>query len=176
VPVHKPVDRLRPSGKSTIASALEERLIGQGMSAYRLDGDELRRGLSDDLGFAPADRSENVRRVAHVAALITDGGTLALVNLISPYAADRAKARAIHERAGLAFIEIYVNTPLEVCEQRDPKGMYAGAGAGDLEEFTGVDAPYESPTSPDVEVTPAETPLPAIVDQLMGALAGAGLI
>jgi adenylyl-sulfate kinase len=148
---------LPSSGKSTIAGAVEEQLVSRGRSAYLLDGDNLRHGLNGDLGFSAADRSENVRRAGHVALLLADAGVVALVSLISPYVADRERARAIHRGAGLPFIEVYVNTPLEECERRDPKGLYARARAGALPGFTGVDDPYEAPRSPELELTPERT-------------------
>ena len=148
---------LPSSGKSTIAGAVEEELVSRGRSAYLLDGDNLRHGLNGDLGFSAADRSENVRRAGHVALLLADAGVVALVSLISPYVGDRERARAIHREAGLPFMEVYVNTPLEECERRDPKGLYARARAGALPGFTGVDDPYEAPRSPELELTPERT-------------------
>src|SRR5205823_3797052 len=118
---------LPASGKSTIAAALEERIAREGRSAYLLDGDNLRHGLNRDLGFSPEDRAHNVQRVAHVAQLLADAGTIAIVSLISPYVADRQAARRIHEEAGIDFVEVFVNTPLPECERRDPKGLYARA-------------------------------------------------
>jgi len=143
---------LSGSGKSTIAVALERMLIESGRAAYLLDGDNLRHGLNGDLGFDRASRDENVRRMAHVARLIADAGLVAIAPLISPYIEGRAFARRIHEEAGLPFLEVYVRTPIEECERRDPKGLYAKARAGVLTGFTGVDDPYEEPTVPDVLV------------------------
>jgi adenylyl-sulfate kinase len=143
---------LPASGKSTVAAALEARLLGEGRSAYVLDGDNLRHGLNGDLGFSAVDRAENVRRTAEVAALMADAGVTVLVALVSPYRADRAAARAIHERLEAPFLEVWVSTPLEECERRDPKGLYARARAGELRGFTGVDDPYEPPEAPDLEV------------------------
>lgn len=142
------------AGKTTIATALEARLIDAGRGAYRLDGDNLRQGICDDLGFSRRDRETNVGRVGELARLFADAGTVAIVALVSPYADCREKVRALHERDGLAFVEVYVNTPAEECERRDPKGLYARAQNGDLREMTGVDAPYEPPHAPDVELTP----------------------
>ena len=144
---------LSGSGKSTIAVALEEHLLALGRPCYRLDGDNLRHGLNADLGFAEADRTENVRRVGEVARLFADAGIVALAPVISPYAAGRAAVRAAHERDGLAFVEVYVDTPLDVCESRDPKGLYAKAREGTLTGMTGIDAPYEAPTAPDVHLS-----------------------
>jgi bifunctional enzyme CysN/CysC len=143
---------LPASGKSSIAHALEESLLAAGRSAYVLDGDNLRHGLNGDLGFSDADRAENVRRTAHVARLMADAGTVAIVSLVSPFAADREQARALVEAEGLPFVEVWVSTPAEECERRDPKGLYAKARAGELSGFTGVDAPYEAPERPDAVV------------------------
>jgi len=147
---------LSGSGKSTVATAVERRLVEAGAPTYLLDGDNLRHGLNGDLGFSAADRTENVRRVGEVARLFADAGVISLVPLISPYRADRDRARAAHEAADLAFFEVFVNTPIEVCEARDPKGLYAKARAGELKGFTGIDDPYEAPLAPDLELTPAD--------------------
>ena len=147
---------LSASGKSSIAAELERLLVAAGRPAYRLDGDNLRHGLNADLGFGAADRAENVRRVTAVARLFADAGIVAIVSLISPYRADRAKARAEHEAAGLSFVEVFVDTPLQVCEARDPKGMYARARAGEIRGFTGVDDPYEPPAEPDLVLRPGD--------------------
>jgi adenylyl-sulfate kinase len=144
---------LPASGKSTVAAAVEARLVRDGRSAYRLDGDNLRHGVCGDLGFSAEDREENVRRTAEVARLLADAGTVAIVSVVSPFAAGRAAARALHERDGLRFVEIFVNTPVEECERRDPKGLYKRARAGELRGMTGIDAPYEVPEAPDVELT-----------------------
>jgi bifunctional enzyme CysN/CysC len=121
-----------------------------------LDGDNLRHGLNGDLGFSPQDRKENIRRVAEVAKLMADAGVVVLVSLVSPYREDRATARAIHDEAGLPFYEVFVDTPLEVAEARDPKGLYAKARAGQIPDFTGISAPYEAPTTPDLLLRPAD--------------------
>src|SRR5918992_4773983 len=147
---------LPSSGKSTIAAAVEAQLLAEGHAAYVLDGDNLRHGLNGDLGFSPEDRTENVRRVAEVAALMADAGVVALVSLVSPSRADRAAARAVHERRGLPFVEVHVATTLEECERRDPKGLYARARAGELRGLTGVDDPYEPPERPELELRPLE--------------------
>ncbi len=138
------------AGKSTVAAAVEERLIEAGHPAFLLDGDNLRHGLNGDLGFDEHARTENVRRTAHVARLLAESGTVALVSLVSPYAADRDAAAALHANDELSFIEIFVDAPLELCEKRDPKGLYARARAGELEGLTGVGAPYERPSEPDL--------------------------
>jgi bifunctional enzyme CysN/CysC len=140
------------SGKSTIASGVEAALLASGRSAYILDGDNLRHGLNGDLGFSAADRAENVRRTAEVSALLADAGVVVIVALVSPYRADRANARAVHEARGLPFLEVHVATPLEECERRDPKGLYARARAGEITGLTGVDDPYEPPVSAEVVV------------------------
>ena len=145
---------LSGSGKSTVAAACERLLVAEGRPAYLLDGDNLRHGLNGDLGFSAGDRDENVRRVAEVARLFADAGVVALVPLISPYRAARARARALHEAAGVSFLEVFVDTPLEVCEERDPKGLYAKARAGELTGMTGIDDPYEAPESPDLVLIP----------------------
>ncbi|WP_026919664.1 adenylyl-sulfate kinase [Gordonia shandongensis] len=147
---------LSASGKSTIAMELERHLVAGGRPAYLLDGDNLRHGLNGDLGFGDDDRRENIRRTAHVAALFADSGTVALVSLISPFAAERRRAREIHDEAGLDFYEIFVDTPLEDCEARDPKGLYAKARAGEIERFTGIDSPYEAPADPDLVIRPGD--------------------
>ncbi|UDF19298.1 adenylyl-sulfate kinase [Rhodococcus qingshengii] len=147
---------LSASGKSTIAVELERRLVAAGIPAYRLDGDNLRHGLNADLGFSADDRAENVRRVGSVAQLFADSGAVAVACLISPYREDRDRVRAAHEAAGLKFVEVYVDTPIEQCEARDPKGMYAKARAGEITGFTGVDDPYEAPTSPELVIRPED--------------------
>jgi adenylyl-sulfate kinase len=161
---------LPASGKSTLAVEIEALLIGAGRPAFRLDGDNLRHGLNGDLGFSPQDRAENVRRTAHAAALLAEAGVVALVALVSPYASDRATARAIHESAGVPFHEIWVSTGLAECERRDPKGLYARARAGELPGLTGVGDVYEPPESPDLEIGGAE-PIPAAAARVLAALA-----
>ena len=167
---------LPASGKSTIAGALEERLARDGYRAYRLDGDNLRHGLNSDLGFDPADRAENIRRIAHVASLFADAGTIAIVSVISPYAVDRQLARTVHDGHQLEFLEVFVDTPIEECERRDPKGLYARARERKIRGFTGVDAPYEPPVEADVELRPVERLLDDVVDQLVAALRARGVI
>ena len=144
------------SGKSTVAAIVERLLVEAGRPAYALDGDNLRHGLNADLGFSAEDRSENVRRVGEVARLFADAGVVALVPLISPYRADRAAVREQHEAAGLPFLEVHVDTPLDECERRDPKGLYAKARAGEITGFTGVDDPYEPPDAADLTLTPGD--------------------
>jgi bifunctional enzyme CysN/CysC len=147
---------LSGSGKSSVAAELERTLVAAGRPAYILDGDNLRHGLNADLGFSAADRSENIRRVGEVARLFADAGAIALVPVISPYRDDRARARSIHDALGLPFVEVFVDTPIEVCEARDPKGLYAKARAGEITDFTGIDAPYEPPDSPELVLSPAD--------------------
>ncbi|TPX36001.1 adenylyl-sulfate kinase [Synchytrium microbalum] len=143
---------LSASGKSTIASALEQHLLVLGLRAYRLDGDNIRFGLNKDLGFSPEDRVENIRRIGEVAKLFADSATISLTSFISPYKADRELARKLHDAAGLPFVEVYVDVPIEVAETRDPKGLYKKARAGLIKEFTGIDAPYEAPESPEIHL------------------------
>jgi bifunctional enzyme CysN/CysC len=145
---------LSGAGKSTIASVVAQRLVAADRLVTVLDGDEIRRGLNADLGFSAADRSENIRRIGEVARLMAEAGLVVLVPVISPYRADRDRARTIHVDAGLAFVEVFVDTPLDTCEQRDPKGLYARARAGELTGLTGVDDPYEAPEAPDVRIMP----------------------
>lgn len=147
---------LSGSGKSTIAAAVEVALIAEGRAAYRLDGDNIRHGLNADLGFSAEHRSENVRRIGEVARLFADAGVVALVPVISPYRADRQRVRQRHADSGLVFIEVFVDAPLEVCEARDPKGLYARARAGEITNFTGIDDPYEAPEEPELSVDTTE--------------------
>ncbi len=143
---------LPASGKSTIAAALEQQLVARGRLAYRLDGDNLRHGLNGNLGFSAEDRAENVRRTAHVARLFADAGTIAIASLVSPYVSDRAAARASHDELELDFVEVFVDTPLEECERRDPKGLYAKARSGEISGMTGIDDPYEAPDAAEIVV------------------------
>jgi bifunctional enzyme CysN/CysC len=145
---------LSGSGKSTVANAVADALHAAGRPFYVLDGDNLRHGLNADLGFSAADRTQNVRRVGEVARLFADAGLVALVPLISPYRSDRDRVRRIHEAADLAFVEVHIDTPIELCEQRDPKGLYKLARAGELKGFTGIDDPYEAPLSPEMRLAP----------------------
>ncbi len=160
------------SGKLTIATAVEERLVKAGRPAFLLDGDNLRHGLNGDLGFDEQARCENVRRTAHVARLLAESGTIALVSLVSPYLCDREHAADLHAADDLHFIEIHVDTPLEVCEARDPKGLYARARAGELQGMTGVDAPYQPPAQPDLVLRTGHETIDQAVEQVMQALAG----
>jgi adenylyl-sulfate kinase len=157
------------AGKTTIATAVEARLIDAGRSAYRLDGDNLRHGLCRDLGFSKDDRETNVGRVGEMARLFADAGTIALVALVSPYTDCREKVRELHHRDGLRFLEVFVNTPSEECVRRDPKGLYARAHDGNLSGMTGVDAPYEAPRAPEIELTP-EMDVDAATTAVLAAL------
>ena len=148
---------LSGSGKSSIAVLAEQTLLEHGCPAYILDGDNLRHGLNADLGFAMADRAENLRRLAHVATLMADAGLTVLVPAISPLAEHRELARKVHSDAGIEFFEVFVDTPLADCERRDPKGLYAKARAGEITHFTGIDSPYQRPTNPDLRLTPDHT-------------------
>jgi bifunctional enzyme CysN/CysC len=164
------------AGKSTVAAAVEERLIAAGRPALLLDGDNLRHGLNGDLGFDEEARRENVRRTAHVARLLAEAGTFALVSLVSPYAADRAAAAALHAADELDFLEIFVDAPLEACEERDPKGLYARARAGEVTELTGVSAPYEPPANPDLVLGTCNETVEQEVAHVMELLGARGLI
>ena len=161
---------LPASGKSTLATEIERRLVTAGRAAYRLDGDNLRHGLNGDLGFDVASRAENVRRTAHVAALLADAGAVAIVSLVSPYATDRAAARAVHEQLDVPFIEVFVDTPLEVCERRDPKGLYAQARRGEIQTFTGISDPYEVPEAPEARVAGHGSTIEDQVAEVIAAL------
>lgn len=165
---------LSGSGKSTIAHALEARLIETGRLAYVLDGDNLRHGLNSDLGFSARDREENIRRVGEVAALFAEAGVIAITSLISPYRAERDRAR--HRVNGERFLEVFVDVPLEICEQRDPKGLYRRARAGEIADFTGLSAPYEEPSSPDVRIRAGEVSVAEAVEMLENALRERGLL
>ncbi len=160
---------LSGSGKSTIAHLAETILIESGRGTYTLDGDNIRHGLNADLGFSAADRTENVRRIGEVARLMADAGLVVFAPLISPYRADREAVRRAHEVAGIDFFEVFVNTPIEVCEQRDPKGLYAKARAGEITQFTGVDDPYEAPENPDLVLDTTDAD-PAVLARRLLAL------
>ena len=165
---------LSGSGKSSIAFALEHRLIAAGHVCYVLDGDNLRGGLNKDLGFSPEDRRENIRRVAEVARLFNEAGVIVIVSFISPYREDREEARRVigAER----FLEVHVDTPLDVCEKRDPKGLYQKARAGVISDFTGISAPYEVPDQPTVVLKTEENSLPVCVEHLWGVLVDKGFL
>ncbi|WP_024697145.1 adenylyl-sulfate kinase [Pseudomonas avellanae] len=161
---------LSGSGKSTLAFALERALMDLGKLAYTLDGDNIRQGLCRDLGFSAEDRSENIRRIAEVARLMNDAGLIVISSFISPYEADREAARSIigHER----FMEVFISTPLETCIQRDPKGLYRRAMAGELKDFTGISAPYEPPTGAVLCLDTRQLSVSDCVERILGLLSG----
>jgi bifunctional enzyme CysN/CysC len=165
---------LSGSGKSTVANALAQRLLEADRPAYLLDGDNVRHGLNADLGFSAADRSENIRRVGEVARLMADAGLVVLVPVISPYAADRDRVRAAHAAAGLEFVEVFVDTPLEVCEQRDPKGLYVKARTGKIRDFTGVSSPYEAPENPELNLDTSLLSVQESVEKIIRYLESTG--
>jgi adenylylsulfate kinase len=144
---------LSGSGKSTIAVAVEKSLFAMGKLSYRLDGDNVRLGINKNLGFSGEDRKENIRRIGEVAKLFGDAGTIALSSFISPYKADRNEVRALHEAADIQFVEVFVDCALSVAEERDPKGLYKKARAGEIKNFTGIDDPYEVPENPEIHLS-----------------------
>jgi len=158
---------LSGSGKSTLAFAVERALIDRGAATYVLDGDNIRFGLNRDLGFAPEDRTENIRRIGEVCRLFQDAGLIVLTAFVSPYAADRDAVRSLHPQG--AFVEVFVDTPLEVCESRDVKGLYAKARAGEIPNFTGISAPYEAPVNPELRVDTSK-PLDDCVAEVLAHL------
>lgn len=162
---------LSGAGKTTIGSAVEERLVERGQPAYLLDGDNLRHGICGDLGFSTTDRRANIIRVGELAQLFADAGMVAVVALISPLASARTEVRERHEKAGLTFYEVFVDTPLDVCAARDSKGLYARARAGEVPGFTGVDDPYEPPASPDLHLAPGMS-LSQAVEAVLSLLTG----
>lgn len=165
---------LSGSGKSTVARRVERLLLERGVHAYGIDGDNVRHRLNEDLTFSADDRKENIRRVGEVCALFADACVVALASFISPYEADRARVRDMV--ADGAFAEVFVDTPLEVCEQRDPKGLYAKARAGIIPNFTGISAPYEAPQTPELRLVTAGRSIDACADEVIGMLVDRGLI
>ena len=161
---------LSGSGKSTIAVALERALFNIGKLSYRLDGDNVRLGINKNLGFSEADRTENIRRIGEVAKLFGDAGVLSLSSFISPYEGDRDEVRALHEAAGLEFIEVFVDCSLAEAEKRDPKGLYKKARAGEIKNFTGIDDPYEAPTRAEIHLRTDEMTLEEEVQIIMDHL------
>jgi len=161
---------LPSSGKSTTAFTLEHELISLGYLAYVLDGDNVRHGLNQNLGFSAADREENIRRIGEVAKLFADAGIITMTSFISPYRRERDLARKIHNEAGLLFVEVFVDTPVDVCEERDPKGLYKKARRGELKGFTGIDDPYEEPLNPELVVKTAEHSPEIITAQILSYL------
>jgi len=161
---------LSGSGKSTIAVALERALYNIGKLSYRLDGDNVRLGINKNLGFSEADRKENIRRIGEVAKLFGDAGILSLSSFISPYKGDRDEVRVLHEQAGLEFIEVFVDCSLAVAEERDPKGLYKKARAGEIKNFTGIDDPYEAPTNAEIHLKTDEMSLDQEVQLILDHL------
>ncbi|MGD0400877.1 MAG: adenylyl-sulfate kinase [Syntrophobacteraceae bacterium] len=167
---------LPSSGKSTTAFSLEHELIKRRYLAYVLDGDNVRHGLNKNLGFSIEDRTENIRRIAEVAKLFADAGVIVMTSFISPYRRDRDLARNLHIETGLPFVEIYVDTPIEVCEARDPKGLYQKARRGELKGFTGIDDPYEPPLAPEL-ILKTERHLPdELASQVFALLINKGIL
>ena len=164
---------LSGSGKSTIAVELEKHLWTRGVRAYILDGDNIRHGLNKNLGFSPEDRTENIRRIGEVAKLFTDAGITALTAFISPYRADRDQVRALMPDD---FVEVYVDCPLEVCEQRDVKGLYQKARAGQIKEFTGISAPYEAPAKPELTIRTHTQSVEESAKQILAYLGQRGIV
>jgi adenylylsulfate kinase len=167
---------LSGSGKSTVAVALEKVLLARGRHAYRLDGDNIRFGLNKNLGFSADDRAENIRRIGEVAKLFSDAGMITIASFISPYRRDRDLVRKLHEEANLAFLEVYVECPLEEAEKRDPKGLYKKARAGEMKGFTGIDDPYEAPEHPEIALRTDRLSVADSVAELLGALETRGLL
>ncbi|CAZ81601.1 unnamed protein product [Tuber melanosporum] len=165
---------LSASGKSTIATALEQHLLHNNISAYRLDGDNVRFGLNKDLGFSEKDRNENIRRIAEVSKLFADSSTIAITSFISPYIADRTAARELHGE--IPFVEVHVDIPVSVAEQRDPKGLYKKARAGEIKDFTGISAPYEAPEKPEIRVQTDKVSVEEAVKVIVDYLQEKGLV
>ena len=155
---------------------LEGVLNEMGVLSYRLDGDNVRMGINKNLGFSAEDRTENIRRIGEVAKLFVDTGVIALSSFISPYKADRDQVRALHEAAGMDFIEIYVDCSLEAAESRDPKGLYKKARAGEIKNFTGIDDPYEAPAKPEIHLHSDQQSLEEEVEQILSVLRERGII
>ncbi|MEC8112613.1 MAG: adenylyl-sulfate kinase [Pseudomonadota bacterium] len=167
---------LSGSGKSTIAVALEQALYQRGVLVYRLDGDNIRLGINKNLGFSAEDRAENIRRVGEVSKLFVDGGVIVLSSFISPYLVDRQIVRELHEADDMPFIEVFVDCSLEAAEERDPKGLYKKARAGEIKNFTGIDDPYEAPEAPEVHLHTDQQSLEEEVEHLLALLQKQGLI
>lgn len=167
---------LSGSGKSTVAVALERVLNQQNKLAYRLDGDNIRHGINGNLGFSPEDRTENIRRIGEISKLFVDTGVIVLSSFISPYRQDRDLVRKLHDDAGMDFLEVFVDCPLEVVEARDPKGLYKKARAGEIKNFTGIDAPYEAPLNAELVLKTAEDTIDAEVEALVGLLTERGYL
>jgi len=167
---------LSGSGKSTVAVALEKALYAQGRLSYRLDGDNIRLGINKNLGFSAEDRAENIRRIGEVAKLFVDTGVIVLSSFVSPYRADRDLVRQLHADAGMDFIEVFVDVPLEEAEKRDPKGLYKKARAGEIKNFTGISDPYEAPEQPELVLPSHKMSLEEEVEVLLNLLKARGVI
>lgn len=167
---------LSACGKSTIAVALEQVLYQQKHPAYVLDGDNIRHGLNKNLGFSAEDRAENIRRIGEVAKLFADAGIIAITSFISPYKADRDAVRDLHAKAGIDFLECFVDTPIDICEQRDPKGLYKKARAGEIKGFTGVNDPYEAPEKPELVLKAGELSVAECVASVLNLLESRGTL
>lgn len=167
---------LSGSGKSTVAVALEQALTERGHLCYRLDGDNIRLGINKNLGFSAEDRAENIRRIGEISKLFVDTGVIVLSSFVSPYREDRDNVRALHAQSDMDFIEVYVDVPLSVAEERDPKGLYKKARAGEIKNFTGIDDPYEAPASPEIVLNSHEMSLEKEVEVLLEEMAKRGII
>ncbi len=165
---------LSGAGKSTIAVELEHALVENGHQAYILDGDNIRHGLNKNLGFSPEDRAENIRRIGEVAKLFTDANIITITAFISPYRKDREEARALQRKG--EFIEVYVKCPVEVCEERDVKGLYKKARAGEIKEFTGISAPYEEPLDPEITIDTSRLSVEESTRTIIGYLEEKGYV
>jgi adenylylsulfate kinase len=167
---------LSGSGKSTVAVALEQALYELGHLSYRLDGDNIRLGINKNLGFSAEDRTENIRRIGEIAKLFADTGVITLSSFISPYQADRDRVREIHDASKLTFIEVYVDCPLAAAEERDPKGLYKKARAGEIKNFTGIDDPYEAPVNPEIHLKTHEMSIGEEVEAIISYLKQHGFL
>lgn len=167
---------LSGSGKSTVACVVEQVLLQQNRNAYRLDGDNIRHGLNKNLGFSADDRAENIRRIGEVAKLFNDAGVVAITSFISPYLKDREVVRKLHADAGLPFVEVYIKCPLEVAEQRDPKGLYKKARAGQIKGFTGIDDPYEEPAHAELVIDTSTCTIEEAAGKILDHLKSSGLV
>lgn len=167
---------LSGSGKSTVAVALEKALMERGHLCYRLDGDNIRLGINKNLGFSAEDRAENIRRIGEISKLFVDTGVIALSSFVSPYRVDRDLVRELHRDGGMDFIEVFVDVPLAVAEERDPKGLYKKARAGEIKNFTGIDDPYEAPLHPELVLNSHEMSLEQEVETLLKLLEERGII
>lgn len=167
---------LSGSGKSTVSVALEQMMFRKGYLIYRLDGDNIRFGLNCNLGFSADDRKENIRRISEVAKLMADVGVITASAFISPYIEDRDLARAVHDKAGIPFIEVHVDVPLSVAEERDPKGLYKKARKGEIKNFTGIDDPYEAPEKPEVKIDTSKLTVEQCAQVILDYLVEQGIV